>query len=120
MNFSTSSSSADQTSLTDVSSPRLHYLVLLLLLVLFAGIRFRLRSMPLERDEGEYAYIGQLMLQGVPPYKLAYSMKLPGTYAMYAGAMDVFGQTTTGIRVGMLLINALTTVLVFLLGRKVF
>lgn len=36
---------------------------------------------PLERDEGEYAYAGQLMLQGIPPYQLAYNMKLPGTYA---------------------------------------
>jgi len=25
----------------------------------------------LERDEGEYAYAGQLMLQGIPPSKLA-------------------------------------------------
>ena len=24
--------------------------------------------MPLERDEGEYAYAGQLILQGIPPY----------------------------------------------------
>jgi len=33
---------------------------------------------------GEYAYAGQLILQGVPPYKEAYNMKLPGTYAAYA------------------------------------
>jgi hypothetical protein len=40
------------------------------LLVLFALIvRVHLRSIPLERDEGEYAYAGQLMLKGIPPYK---------------------------------------------------
>jgi hypothetical protein len=38
----------------------------------------------LERDEGEYAYAGQLMLQGIPPYQLAYTMKLPGPFAAYA------------------------------------
>ena len=58
------------------------------------AIRIRLLGMPLERDEGEYAYAGQLMLQGIPPYKLAYNMKFPGTYAAYAAIMSVFGQTT--------------------------
>ena len=46
---------------------------------LVIAIRIRLLGIPLERDEGEYAYAGQLMLQGIPPYKLAYNMKFPGT-----------------------------------------
>ena len=41
------------------------------------AIRIRLLGIPLERDEGEYAYAGQLMLQGIPPYEFAYNMKLP-------------------------------------------
>jgi len=32
-------------------------------------IRLRLLDLPLERDEGEYAYAGQLILQGTPPYQ---------------------------------------------------
>jgi len=52
--------------------------------VFVIAIRIRLLGIPLERDEGEYAYAGQLMLQGIPPYKLAYNMKFPGTYAAYA------------------------------------
>lgn len=91
-------------------------------MLLCAGIRWRLRDMPLERDEGEYAYVGQLMLQGVPPYQLAYNMKLPGTYAAYAVTMAVFGQTAAGIRIGLLLVNACTTLLIYavacqLIGR---
>ena len=58
--------------------------MLAVVILFFAVVRFRLRDVPLERDEGEYAYCGQLMLQGIPPYKLAYNMKLPGTYAAYA------------------------------------
>ena len=81
-------------------------------------IRIRLLGIPLERDEGEYAYAGQLMLQGIPPYELAYNMKFPGTYAAYALLMSIFGQTITGIHLGLLLVNAATVVLVFLLGRK--
>ncbi len=37
---------------------------------LVVAIRIRLLGIPLERDEGEYAYAGQLILQGIPPYKL--------------------------------------------------
>ena len=85
---------------------------------LVVAIRIRLLGIPLERDEGEYAYAGQLMLQGIPPYKLAYNMKFPGTYAAYALIMSMFGQTISGIHVGFLLVNAATIALVFLLGRR--
>jgi hypothetical protein len=96
------------------------YLWLSLVIIFFAAIRFRLRAMPLERDEGEYAYGGQLLLQGVPPYKLLYTMKLPGTHAAYAMIMAVFGQTPQGIRIGLLLLNAATTVLLYLLAKRLF
>src|SRR5437764_8632745 len=85
-----------------------------------AAVRFRLLDMPLERDEGEYAYAGQLMLQGIPPYKLAYNMKLPGTYAAYALMMAAFGQTIRGIHVGLIFVNSITIVLVYFLGRQLF
>ena len=83
-------------------------------------VRGRLLDMPLERDEGEYAYAGQLMLQGIPPYKLAYNMKLPGTYVAYAGVMAVFGETARGIHLGLILVNGATVLLVYLLGRRIF
>jgi hypothetical protein len=79
-----------------------------------------LLDVPLERDEGEYAYAGQLILQGVPPYRLAYNMKLPGTYAAYAAIMALFGQTPRGIHLGLLLVNVATAVLLFLLARRLF
>ena len=85
---------------------------------LVVAIRIRLLGVPLERDEGEYAYAGQLILQGIPPYKLAYNMKFPGTYAAYALIMSIFGQTITGIHLGLLLINTATIVLIFFLGRR--
>ncbi len=94
--------------------------VLLLVIVFFGAIRFRLRNMPLERDEGEYAYAGQMMLEGIPPYALAYNMKLPGIYAAYAAVMTVFGQTPAGIHLGLLLLNAATTTLIFFLTARLF
>ena len=94
--------------------------LLLALFPLMIFSRLRLRETPLERDEGEYAYAGQLILQGIPPYSLACNMKLPGTYAAYAAIMAVFGQTIGGIRLGLLLMNAATVLLMYLLGRRLF
>jgi hypothetical protein len=97
-----------------------HYGLLLLVIAVFGLIRWHLRNIPLERDEGEYAYAGQLMLHGVSPYASLYSMKLPGTFAAYAAILAIFGQTIAGIHLGLLVINAATTLLVFLLGKRLF
>ncbi len=83
--------------------------------VVFA--RIRLLGIPLERDEGEYAYTGQLILHGIAPYKLAYSMKFPGTAAAYAVLMSIFGESTIGIRAGLLVANVATAGCIFALGR---
>ena len=80
--------------------------------------RIHLAGLPLERDEGEYAYMGQLLLQGVPPYKLAYSMKFPGTAAAYAVLMSTFGHTPTGVHLALLFTNLITVALIVLLGWR--
>ena len=85
---------------------------------LTAAIRVRLLGIPLERDEGEFAYAGQLLLQGIPPYKLAYSMKFPGTYVAYAITMFFFGQTITAIHLGLLFVNSATSALIFFVGKR--
>jgi hypothetical protein len=93
-----------------------------LLLIIAAGIALRLRfvDVPLNRDEGEYAYGAQLLLQGVPPYTRLYSMRWPGVYAGYAGLFSVFGATGAGIHTGLAMLGAVTTLLIFLLGRRLF
>ena len=96
------------------------YVVLFAAIAFFAGIRFHLRHTPLERDGGEYAYIGQLMLEGVPPYKLAANMKLPGTYAAYAAIMAIFGQTPAGIHMGVIVVTSLSAIFLFLIGKRLY
>jgi 4-amino-4-deoxy-L-arabinose transferase-like glycosyltransferase len=88
------------------------------ILVLIATVRLHLLRFPLERDEGEYAYAGQLMLQGIPPYELAYNMKFPGTYAMYALIMRLFGETPAGIHFGVTIITTLTSLMLYWLGKR--
>ncbi len=94
--------------------------LLALLILATAGIRLRLLGIPLDRDEGEYAYFGQLLLQGVLPYTQAYNFKMPGVYAIYALILALFGQTPTGIHLGLLVVSAVTIVLVFLVARRLF
>ncbi len=101
---------------------RIHPAVWLLAVVILVSfiVRIRLLDAPLERDEGEHAYTAQAMLAGNPPWKLAYDMKLPGTDALYAIFIGVFGQTAAAIRVGLLIVNTATILLIALLGRRLF
>lgn len=89
--------------------------------IAFAAVfRLRLIELPLERDEGDYAYMAQLLLDGVPPYTEAYDMRTPGTFLVYAGMIGLLGEGARGIHAGLLLVNAVTIALLFLLGRRLF
>jgi len=106
-----------------LSGGRLRVMIsLLVILAVVTMIRLRLLNVPLERDEGEFAYAGQLLLQGVSPYHAAYNvaLKLPGTWAAYALIMALFGQTAAAIHAGVLLVNLASAVLVFVLARRIF
>ena len=81
-------------------------------------VRLRLLGLPLERDEGEYAYMAQQLLQGILPYTEAHSMKFPGIYFAYAGVLAIFGQSPVAIHLSLLFVNLATAFLLFLLGRN--
>lgn len=102
----------------DIPNERIRWYALFIIVVLVGIIRVGLLGVPLERDEGEYAYTGQLILQGIPPYQEVYNMKLPGIYVAYAFFMAIFGQTHHAIHFALLIINAITIILVFFLARK--
>jgi hypothetical protein len=102
------------------SVPLWTWAVLGLVILGAAAIRVRLLDVPFERDEGEYAYQGSLILSGVPPYRLVYTQKLPGAHLVFAASMAVFGQTIPGARVALVVATALTALGVFVLGRRFF
>lgn len=81
-------------------------------------VRIRLLDIPLERDEGGYAYTAQLMLEGIMPFEKTYDVKMPGLFAVYALIMTIFGHTTAGIHLGLLFFNAATIIVIFFLGRR--
>jgi hypothetical protein len=80
------------------------------------ALRLAVADVPLERDEGEFAYMGQLILGGETPYLAAANMKLPGAYYAYAAILGLLGETPFAIRVGLLAVNLLAIVLVYRLG----
>jgi 4-amino-4-deoxy-L-arabinose transferase-like glycosyltransferase len=94
--------------------------LLALVLVVSIIVRIRLLNAPLERDEGEHAYLAQTLLAGHAPWQLAYNLKLPGTDFMYAVFLALFGQTAAAIRLGLLLVNTATILLTALLGKRLF
>jgi len=99
------------------------YLPLISLLIIIVStivFRVRLLNIPLERDEGEYAYMGQLILDGTPPYSEAYNMKFPGIYFIYAGILWLFGETHTAIHFCLLIVNVLSIILLFIFARTAY
>ena len=105
---------------TELPYVRYYYWVSLGLIFLFVvAVRTRLLDLPFERDEGEYAYLGQLIRHGIAPYGIAYNMKLPGTHFMYALIMSLFGESITGVHLGLMLMNCLTILMVYKIGAKV-
>ena len=101
-----------------IKSEKWVWITLFAIILLTIILRIGVLNVPLERDEGEYAYGGQLILQHLPIYQHLYSMKLPGIYIAYAGILMMFGQTQTAIHLGLLFINIATIVAIFLLTKR--
>ena len=92
------------------------WMVTLAIVALTAALRLPLLDVPLDRDEGEYAYTATRMLQGVPPYADAYTLKTPGVHAAYAAIIAAFGPHPAGIHLGLLIVNAATIAVLAGLG----
>ncbi len=101
-------------------SDTIYYVILGVIIVCIAALRIRLLDFPLERDEGGFAYMANLMLKGIPPYTEAYDFKPPGLYAVYAFSLFLFGKSPTGIHTGLMIANLGSMVLIFFLARKLF
>lgn len=94
-------------------------ILLLVVLALVLIVRIRYLTMPFDRDEGEYAYMGQLLLQGHLPYEEAYNLKLPGTYFVFALIMLIFGQSHIAVHFGLLLTVIATGLFMLLFFKNI-
>jgi 4-amino-4-deoxy-L-arabinose transferase-like glycosyltransferase len=85
----------------------------------FVVIRAAYLDVPLERDEGEYAYVAQRMLLGEVPYRDVFDQKPPGVFVAYLLAFAVFGSTVEGIHLLAGLWTLVTGVALFATVRRV-
>ena len=83
----------------------------------FVALRAPLVSLPLERDEGEYAYIAWRMEQGDVPYRDAFDQKPPATFVAYRAAFALFGRSPEAIRIFLHLWSAVTALALYGLVR---
>ncbi len=91
------------------------------LVVLFSLVlRINIAAIPLERDEGEYAYIAQRWLAGDLPYRDAFDQKPPGIFVVYAMMVALGGTSVHAIH--WLSHTPLLGVIAFLylIGRRLF
>lgn len=77
-------------------------------IVLSSVIRWNTINMPLERDEGEYAYAAQILDQGNTFYKDFFIQKPPGIIYIYYVAQHLFGPSEPVYRILAILAIAIT------------
>ena len=66
------------------------YIVAVIVLGFTCFVRFRFLEVPLDRDEGEYAYMGWQLMHGILPYVESNTMKLPGIHFVYATSISIY------------------------------
>src|SRR5438876_985613 len=75
--------------------------ILILAAIVFVALRLPCAAIPLERDEGEYAYIAQRALQGELAYRDAFDQKPPGVFLAYMLPVGLFGTSIVAIHITM-------------------
>lgn len=78
--------------------------VLLFALVTYL-LRWRLLDIPLERDEGGFAYMGYSWIKGNPLFSDYVDVKPPLIYILYGVFESIFGTTPKGIHTGLFIFN---------------
>ncbi|GAB6039451.1 ArnT family glycosyltransferase [Endothiovibrio diazotrophicus] len=97
-------------------------LILAWLAILAVYILFRLNlvDIPLERDEGAFGYMGQLLNAGGMPYRDAFDHKPPLVYHLYAFGLQFFPASARGIHLYGQLYNLATAMALFFAARLYF
>lgn len=97
-----------------------NWVVFWLLLILFLSLLMRLPflNVPMERDEGEYAYIAQRIQDGDIPYKDAVCQKPPLVFCIYLLIFKIMGKEISDIHLFTYLYTLLEVFLIYKLGQR--
>jgi 4-amino-4-deoxy-L-arabinose transferase-like glycosyltransferase len=93
--------------------------VIVFALVTFV-LRWRLLDIPLERDEGGFAYMGYTWLNGTPLFSDYVDVKPPMIYILYGIFEGLFGATPKGIHTGLFIFNLGFTITFYFYIKKKF
>ena len=99
-----------------ISSKIQGYLCIGLFLVLQLIILFwraQYADFALDRDEGTYAYLGNLMMNGGTPYVDGFEMKPPGLFYIYGLMTSIFGYSAEGIHNSVSYSNFIGAIFIF-------
>lgn len=98
---------------------RFGQLFAILFLVAFTYlVRLPYLEVPLERDEGEYAYIAWRMEHGEIPYRDVFNQKAPGTFVVYWLTFAVLGKSARAIHLAGGAFVALEVILLYMLACR--
>ena len=75
---------------------------------------------PFTRDQGAFAYIADLMMNGGVPYRDALDLKPPGVYWVYQAAFTLFGRSELAVRLFETLYTLLSAATVYALAHAAF
>ncbi|MCE5299632.1 MAG: glycosyltransferase family 39 protein, partial [Spirochaetia bacterium] len=92
---------------------------LLLLVVFTVFVRLQSTDIPLDRDEGAYAYIAAHLDEGMLPYKDTFDHKPPFIYYLYRTGFTMFGESAQGIRSFTTAYVVITLILLYMMVRTV-
>ncbi len=96
-------------------------MIVLLLICLFAAIlRFPTFFEPWGGDQGVYGYIASGILEGKVPYRDMYTNTGYGLYFTYAMFFKLFGNSMMSLHIGDFIASIINIVIVFFLTRKLY
>jgi 4-amino-4-deoxy-L-arabinose transferase-like glycosyltransferase len=110
--------SASQPPVVLLPEAAVERLLLGLAILLFLVLRLPCARIPLERDEGAYAYVAQRVLSGDAPYRDIFDHKPPLIYLAYLVPVGLFGTSVLAIHALSYASSAVAAVLLFWCLRK--
>jgi len=94
--------------------------VWLIIILIYIGIRQDIIDTPLNRDEGIFSYMEQLILNPGLPYRDVFEHKPPVAYYINALALLFVPPTPSGIHIFLHFYNFLTLISLYLLTKVYF
>lgn len=94
-----------------------HWIVWIAICLVYVLIRLNTVSIPLDRDEGVFGYVGQVILNNGLPYRDLFDHKPPVVFYLNALALLFVPPTATGIHTFLHVYNFLTLIVLFFLAK---